>query len=64
MVDLTDILSDLRAACDKAGGVEAWANRHRIYSLVVQQVLDGAEPSAAILGALGYQSRTSYVRTK
>lgn len=62
MTQASDVIAELHVACDQAGGVEQWANRHRIYSLLVQQALDGAEPSAAILGALGYQSRTHYMK--
>lgn len=63
MTNLPDIIDELRVACTAAGGVEAWANRHRIYSLLVIRVLQGdVEPSPAILGALGYQSRVTYHR--
>ena len=63
MPDLPDILADLAAACEKAGGVEAWANRNRVSAIFVHLALaNGTAPSPAILGALGYQSRTQFVK--
>ena len=65
MIPLEDIIAHLRQQCDLAGGVEQWANRHRIASVFVHLALDGrAKPTEAILGALGYQRRESYVRVK
>jgi len=57
------LLAILRREIEAAGGVEAWCNRNRIYSLLVERALDGAcEPAAEIVAALGYQSRLHYVR--
>ena len=62
---LDDIRDALRAVCDKAGGVDVWCNRNRVWPGNVVPFLDGkCEPHRSILGVLGYQSRTSYVRTK
>ena len=62
---LADILADLRAACRKAGGTIHWAQKNglRVYD-VHESVMNGTEPTEAILGALGYQRRTHYVRVK
>ena len=62
---LDDIRDALRAACANAGGVTPWCNQHRVWPGVVIPFLAGEEPPHnSILGPLGYQSRTSYVRMK
>lgn len=64
-MELPDIIAHLRQACTDAGGVEQWANRNRVAAIFVHLALDGrSTPSEAILGALGYQRRTHYVRVK
>ena len=62
---LSDILDDLRTACRRAGGTILWAQKNslRVYD-VQDAVMNGTEPTEAILGALGYQRRVHYVRIK
>lgn len=62
MTELPDIIAHLRQACKEAGGVEEWANRHRVYPGFIFEMLAGSRlPTERVLGVLGYQSRYSEV---
>lgn len=53
----------LRDACDEAGGVTAWAERHAIGQTFVSMVLNGTKlPSPRIAKALGFSVQRVYVR--
>lgn len=54
----------LRAACDNAGGQNAWARAHGVSNAYVSDVLLGRrEPGPAICGALALTVITRYERT-
>ena len=65
MIHLTqaDIRNILRHRCDEAGGQSAWARANGVKRQYVSQVLAGKQrPGDAILRALGYEARISYLQ--
>lgn len=61
-LDLVGVGTRLQAACDAAGGQQAWARRHGISPSYVSDVLHARrDPGAAILRALGLAKLVKYV---
>lgn len=59
----TDVLRQLRIACDKAGSARGWAIQNKVSAPYVSDVLRGRrEPGDAILGPLGLERVISYRR--
>lgn len=63
MLTQGDIRNILRHRCEAAGSQSAWARANGVKRQYVSQVLAGKQrPGAAILRALGYEARISYLQ--
>lgn len=62
LLDLVGVCTRLQAACDAAGGQQAWARRHDISPSYVSDVLHARRaPGDSILQALGLARVVKYV---
>lgn len=61
-VTLADIHAELLAQCWDAGGHLPWCQAHGVASAEVMDFLYGAEPSGAMLAALGFRRVVSFER--
>ena len=60
-MEVGDVLTMLRTACDQAGGMRAWSRTHGTQVAYVSAVLLGKrEPGPAILTALGLERVVTY----
>jgi DNA-binding transcriptional regulator YdaS (Cro superfamily) len=65
LLDSMDVFARLRAACERAGGQGAWAERHGMSAAYVSEVLNAKrEPGPGILRALGLQRVVKFAEVR